>query len=841
MGWPSLALIGTKRIVWNRRFIAVSFLSALLLAVSLPSLHAWQLRRLAHQFLEQATACEQQGRWSDAQVALERVIALRPDSTSANARVRLARLLDRMTSTGHVGSVAQRTQVLRAYRRAAKFAAGDESTAAQQRIVELLIELRRFREAERELADQISRKPDDPRTRRFYAIALASLAREQDVVSSWSRPVVIGDELQRALDLNPNDLRLCCLMAQAYRDHLHWLSPRQRAETRTLEARVLKADEWMNKAVAANANDPAAWLARYDYRVSHRLEGADADLRKAVELGPRLLTVRLTAAAAARQQGDPSGRSEALAHYRYVLDHIDPRNESAWIGVGECLVEDKRLEEAIGWWTSGLERLGADNIALHDRLALASLRAGRNTQAEHHLREVLKTRPDLRAARLLLATLITRRGGSQEYAEADRLLEPLPGQSFDPIESRVRANLLAQRLNADGRQRARSILERLVQHAAGESTDRVLLARLCELAGDYPRAEYHYTELLRAQDPSPEARIAYGGFLARRQDWTSLLQLVQQLESSSPPRIEAVRLRVAWLQGVSRTSEVDTTLLDFFAHAAPLVDEPSRAVALQRDLGEIAASAGRLTAAEHWHRRAYLASPAAYAGLARTLADQDRVAESLELLRSVARTDLSSTPARLACEILARESATPADFALGEPLIEAARARFADEPAWVSAYAHLLHFQGKLDEARQLLERAVAVNPRNVVALNNLALVLAERPDQRSRGIAIIDQALDIAGDQPALLDTKAVILLRAGETQQAADLLANVLRSPSSNATHQFHLAVARRRLGQVAESQSLLANAQRSGLKTSCLLAADRRFLDEILCHDGRSTGQH
>lgn len=82
--------------------------------------------------------------------------------------------------------------------------------------------------------------------------------------------------------------------------------------------------------------------------------------------------------------------------------------------------------------------------------------------------------------------------------------------------------------------------------------------------------------------------------------------------------------------------------------------------------------------------------------------------------------------------------------------------------------------------ARQYRE-VVALDPKNAVALNNLAWVSMQTKDPKALGY--IDQALAVAPDLPALLDTKAAILSSLGRDAEALVLLkkaAGAMRVPS-------------------------------------------------------------
>ena len=71
--------------------------------------------------------------------------------------------------------------------------------------------------------------------------------------------------------------------------------------------------------------------------------------------------------------------------------------------------------------------------------------------------------------------------------------------------------------------------------------------------------------------------------------------------------------------------------------------------------------------------------------------------------------------------------------------------------------------QGRFDEAENLFRRSLASNPR-IRGLNNLAWLLSHRDRASPGALELINRAIDVAGEDPGLLDTRAVIFLQLGQ-----------------------------------------------------------------------------
>src|SRR5213075_2562040 len=118
--------------------------------------------------------------------------------------------------------------------------------------------------------------------------------------------------------------------------------------------------------------------------------------------------------------------------------------------------------------------------------------------------------------------------------------------------------------------------------------------------------------------------------------------------------------------------------------------------------------------------------------------------------------------------------------------------RYPKDVRLLSDVATLRIMQGQTDDAVNLLRRVVDVNPRHVIALNNLAVLLSERAGQRKEALRLIDQAIEITGSEAALFDTKGTILLFDDQSEKAIEFLKAAVSGADSDPRFRFHLALA-------------------------------------------------
>lgn len=133
--------------------------------------------------------------------------------------------------------------------------------------------------------------------------------------------------------------------------------------------------------------------------------------------------------------------------------------------------------------------------------------------------------------------------------------------------------------------------------------------------------------------------------------------------------------------------------------------------------------------------------------------------------------------------------------------------------------ATLRAVQGRYAESIEHYRSLIKLEPRNVGAMNNLAVMLAEVPETRAESIRVIDKAIEIAGEQPGLLDTKGTILVYLGESQNALFLLEAAAREAGTDARHHFHLAAAYHGVGEMMKAKQQLTSAIAMNLEQQVL----------------------
>jgi tetratricopeptide (TPR) repeat protein len=498
------------------------------------------------------------------------------------------------------------------------------------------------------------------------------------------------------------------------------------------------------------------------------------------------------------------------------------RTEDGRLALGQCYEAAGQPEEALKQYQA-VQKGKPNEVAGVRAMAGFYMRNGLPQQAKPFLERIVQgkikaTDNDIAWAKQALAMVLATGTDFKEFRAALKLVgmrldeatgkavtttDPAPAERYEIQRSRAR--VLATQSIRIYRQHAITLLEDLRRQRKLQPEDHYLLAVLYEADGE---------------STWPKARELFRSLVANHKNPLYLGHFAQSLLVRRDKEADSYIARLARLEKDLDGKEGGYGSIELRARALELDDQPDKAVALLKAY-----------AAEKSDR------PDRHLALAGLLGRLGRLSEALD-----------------ACE-KARAAGAPAEVVGGANvgLLRLAKAPDPECPrvetflqqelkrnnlqkkektTLLVQLADLRDLRGRFDEAEALYRQVLdeEKDSENVMALNNLAWLLAHRHKNRQLALEKINQAIEVAGPRAELLDTRAVVYLSLGQSARAITDLESALEDTPSPARY-FHLARAHHMARQAAAARKALDKAKLSGPELKRLLhPAERVEFDRI-----------
>jgi Tfp pilus assembly protein PilF len=150
-------------------------------------------------------------------------------------------------------------------------------------------------------------------------------------------------------------------------------------------------------------------------------------------------------------------------------------------------------------------------------------------------------------------------------------------------------------------------------------------------------------------------------------------------------------------------------------------------------------------------------------------------------------------------------------------------------PSLYRSLAALRNLQEQYFEAQQLYRDALKIDAKDVLAMNNLAWLVSLNDGKGKEALQLLQEAENVAGPLPDLLDTRAVTYLIQGDSARAITLLEDVI-AVSPTATDYFHLARAHAMARDRLAAATALKKAQELGLQSRILHPLERQVFRQL-----------
>ena len=400
-------------------------------------LHSWQVGRLSQTLLGRAASEESNEAWHKAANLLDHYLRLRPGDPLIRARLASTYNRGAVTLEERERAVTLHYRALASQQEVVSQAAPDQQVALRAELANLLLQVGRLVEAERE-AGQVLKdcetaqqegsgavasngevgellRPSCEKASRVYALARYVQWTFGQLSSQELEELDLLGNIELALKRNPGDLALSEAAATIYRQYPDLV----KAENDEVDyvaltegERFQKADAVLDKAIELNPQDPKAYLTRHAYRTriaineykenkdtrKKALALAEEDVEQAIKLAPtdsqalllagthfyRVATLALRHDGATKADLRPQfTRAKELFERVTELDETFS-NAEPYLRLGDTLVQLGDVEQALAIWQHSVQRFRQPTaiVLFQSRLADHLLQAGRATEAK---------------------------------------------------------------------------------------------------------------------------------------------------------------------------------------------------------------------------------------------------------------------------------------------------------------------------------------------------------------------------------------------------------------------------------------------------------------------------
>jgi len=635
------------------------------------------------------------------------------------------------------------------------------------------------------------------------------------------QPDKARDELQSLLNAAPNSLANVAAMATYY-------ARTDRFET----GRQMIADFVDQRGGDAGVND---WLvvARYLRRGGQGQAALDA-YRKAVALEDP------NQQQATRELGDwlfTSGRFEAAAdEYRKLLGSIQDNDRQrllVWRRYVEALLNAGKLDEASRQLDQLLEKYQADAQALMIKGAIARRKldqSGLSEQRKDQLREEAEVAyrqavayaPESAMAHYQRAAFrFDHEGELVQQMVRDDLQRAIElNSSFIP----PRQMLVRWYLRQGDVESAANELQRFVSDIPQHQPAREQLAELYLRQRRFTELANLLDDSLR-QNPGAEA------------DWRTYRARMHQAQGQPSRALAELKRAYEADRSVQRAARYTDMLLQTgrYDQALQVLDEwpdqISSAPVLHAMRARALAGRAQTDTARKWFERALDmagGSPNQVVGVLEQMRPVVPSSHIVSMLESRAEMDTSGV-VRL---FLARERMMAGQLDQAMQDLRSLDGKFAADSGREVDRQRMLargYYQAdQYEKARAAYERVLERAPEDLMALNNLAYLLAEDLDKPEAAMSLADRAMEIAGENPAqranVLDTVGWVHFCNGKMRDAEQTLERSIRLKPMAVNH-LHLAKV-----YLAQDRSIPAREQLIAASELVEEAEDRSVRDEI-----------
>lgn len=562
--------------------------------------------------------------------------------------------------------------------------------------------------------------------------------------------------------------------------------------------------------------------------------GAEAVVRRMIEIEPqsmdhRIRLVRLYIARNADDKAeavlreaialDPESEQRRLALSEFHLNRKNlPAAERALLDAAAHLPRSSRIQFGLAalYRKSGQDEKARERyraltqefkdkpVGLEAKVKLAEmdLSAGRHAEAERQVQEVLSDNPRSSDGLMLLGRMALARRNGKDAVQAFRTVlhdQPdsalghyLLGQAYQltgetglakesferavalyPDQVEATRSLAVLESKSGRHQQARARLDDLLKQRPDDVVALDMLMTLDVATKNWHGAEHTLARLRRLSGDHYLAWLAQGRFYEAQRRLGEAGHAYERAIASAPnepePLLALLKVEVAQGRAARARTRLESLVADRsdhpFAHGL---------------LGEVLALTGDREAAAHEYREAVRLNPkwiAPWLNWTTLALSEKKPAMAAQIVEDGLKVNPES-----------------------------------EELYMLLASAH--SEQGQVDAAMAAYETALRLNPRNVLAANNLAVLLVDRkgdPASLQKAFAL-SRDFEKEAPHPLFIDTLGWVRFKMGQQEEAIRLMKSAVGKSPDNSALNYHLGIAYAQSGKPAEARRHLSKALKS-----------------------------
>lgn len=691
---------------------------------------------------------------------------------------------------------------------------GERSPRAIRRVLQLLYERQRYLEANRVI--RLLQEHQSP-----FSSELSRLASEVSLRL---------DDFDRALELAQQAAK----GSKDYRDHV-WLGQvlsvagqRVQKQPQGTEAaqRWAEAEKEFRLAVELAGNATDAWVALIQFfvRTGQKPKAEQAIVQAQSKIPAKHAPLALAQCYEAMYSRD-------LAEKK----HLEPAEKT------HLELAEKKYLEAIA--------ASPTDVRIVRQLTEFYLRTGQIREAETQLKKITNGQikaeeADLVWARRALAMILAGHRTYETLKDGLALVEENLSAPHPAVyDMRVKALLLSAHPKREEREKAAEILEKVLQEPrVATAEDRFVLAKLYLSQGPtkWAQAARQFRTLLGSAPNDTMYLGTYVAALLGHKEIDLAERYTNQLEKLAPNQMATVTLRARVLYESGEFPKAMELLKSYCDKPESKgEDRPTRVAliaATLEDLGrrltkpdQQATSKQFTEEAEKLYRQYVQQRPEQKLVLAGFLARQKRMDEALTLAEEAWPTSSPELIANAMLSLFGGGASGTAQDARAEKILLAAIDKHNRPVSFLTLLADHFSVQGRYEEAEAVYREILRGDPKNTLALNNLAVLLALERKNLEESEELVERAIEYTGPSANSLDSRALVYLARGEPAKALTDIEAVL-ADSRVAMACFRKAQILVELGRRDEARQSLQEAQKLGLKAGLLHPLERPGYEKL-----------